>query len=130
MLPAFWVASSPTLTAIPSPVETVSSICLAPVTAATIPVRPDACWSPGAGSTAPPRSPPRSRGTPCSTSPRPCRSGWTTPCGAIAEAQQLATSAAAAPFAAAQAAQIVVAQRPDAKILALWLADAVLAALR
>jgi hypothetical protein len=47
---------------------------------------------------------------------------------AIADIQQLAASAAAAPFAAAQAAQIVVAQRPDAEILALWLADAVLAA--
>jgi hypothetical protein len=48
--------------------------------------------------------------------------------GAIAEAQQLAAAAAAAPFAAAQAARIVVAQRPDAEILSLWLADAVLAA--
>jgi hypothetical protein len=47
---------------------------------------------------------------------------------AIAEAQQLAASAAAAPFAAAQVARVVVAQRPDAEILALWLADAVLAA--
>jgi hypothetical protein len=47
---------------------------------------------------------------------------------AIAEAQQLAASAAAAPFAAAQAARIVVAQRPDAELLSLWLADAVLAA--
>jgi hypothetical protein len=47
---------------------------------------------------------------------------------AIAEARQLATAAAAAPFAAAQAARVVVAQRPDAAILALWLADAVLAA--
>jgi Protein of unknown function (DUF1403) len=47
---------------------------------------------------------------------------------AIAEVQQLAASAQAAPFAAAQAAQAVVAQRADAEILALWLADAVLAA--
>jgi Protein of unknown function (DUF1403) len=47
---------------------------------------------------------------------------------AIAEVQQLAASAQAAPFAAAQAARIVVAQRPDAESLALWLADAVLAA--
>jgi hypothetical protein len=46
---------------------------------------------------------------------------------AIAEVQQLAASAQAAPFAAAQAARVVVAQRPDAEILALWLADAVLA---
>ena len=46
---------------------------------------------------------------------------------AIAEVQQLAASAQPAPFAAAQAARIV-AQRPDAAILALWLADAVLAA--
>jgi len=45
---------------------------------------------------------------------------------AIAEVQQLA--AQAAPFAAAQAARVVVAQRPDAEILSLWLADAVLAA--
>jgi hypothetical protein len=45
---------------------------------------------------------------------------------AIAEVQQLA-SAEAAPFAAAQAARIV-AQQPGAGILALWLADAVLAA--
>jgi hypothetical protein len=42
--------------------------------------------------------------------------------------RQLADSAHAAPFAAAQAARIVVAQRPDAEILSLWLADAVLAA--
>jgi hypothetical protein len=47
---------------------------------------------------------------------------------AIAEVRQLAASAQAAPFAAAQAARVVVAQRPDAEILALWLADAVLAA--
>jgi Protein of unknown function (DUF1403) len=47
--------------------------------------------------------------------------------GAIAEAQQLAVSTRAAPFAAAQAARIV-AQQPGAEILALWLADAVLAA--
>jgi hypothetical protein len=47
---------------------------------------------------------------------------------AIAEVQQLAASAHAAPFAATQAARVVVAQRPDAEILALWLADAVLAA--
>src|SRR5580704_11705162 len=46
---------------------------------------------------------------------------------AIADVQQLAASAQAAPFAAAQAARIVVVQRPDAEILALWLADAVLA---
>jgi Protein of unknown function (DUF1403) len=45
---------------------------------------------------------------------------------AIADVQQRA-SAEAAPFAAARAAQIVVAQRPDAESLALWLADAVLA---
>jgi hypothetical protein len=47
---------------------------------------------------------------------------------AIAEVQQLAASAQAAPLAAAQAARVVVAQRADAEILALWLADAVLAA--
>jgi hypothetical protein len=47
--------------------------------------------------------------------------------GAIADAQQLAASAQAAPFAAAQAARIV-AQQPGAGILSLWLADAVLAA--
>jgi Protein of unknown function (DUF1403) len=47
---------------------------------------------------------------------------------AIADVQQLAASAQAAPFAAAQAARLVVAQRPDAEILSLWLADAVLAA--
>jgi Protein of unknown function (DUF1403) len=47
---------------------------------------------------------------------------------AITVVQQLAASAQAAPFAAAQAAQIVVARRADAEILALWLADAVLAA--
>jgi hypothetical protein len=47
---------------------------------------------------------------------------------AIADVQQLAASGEAAPFAAAQAARVVVAQRPDAEILALWLADAVLAA--
>ena len=43
---------------------------------------------------------------------------------AIADVQQLAASAQAAPFAAAQAARVVVAQRPDAEILSLWLADA------
>jgi Protein of unknown function (DUF1403) len=47
---------------------------------------------------------------------------------AIAEVQQLAASAQTAPFAAAQAARVIVAQRPDAEILSLWLADAVLAA--
>ena len=47
---------------------------------------------------------------------------------AIAGAQELAAGHHAAPFAAAQAARLVVAQRPDAEILALWLADAVLAA--
>jgi hypothetical protein len=47
--------------------------------------------------------------------------------GAIADAQQLAASTQAAPFAAAQAARIV-AQQPGAGILSLWLADAVLAA--
>jgi Protein of unknown function (DUF1403) len=46
---------------------------------------------------------------------------------AIAGAQELAAGHHAAPFAAAQAARLVVAQRPDAEILALWLADAVLA---
>jgi uncharacterized protein DUF1403 len=47
---------------------------------------------------------------------------------AIADVQQLAAAVQAAPFAAAQAARVVVAQRPDAEILSLWLADAVLAA--
>jgi Protein of unknown function (DUF1403) len=47
---------------------------------------------------------------------------------AIADVQHLAGSAQAAPFAAAQAARVVVAQRPDAEILSLWVADAVLAA--
>jgi uncharacterized protein DUF1403 len=47
---------------------------------------------------------------------------------AMVDAQHLAGSAQAAPFAAAQAARLVVAQRPDAEILSLWLADAVLAA--
>jgi Protein of unknown function (DUF1403) len=46
---------------------------------------------------------------------------------AIADAQRLAASTQAAPFAAAQAARIV-AQQPGAGFLALWLADAVLAA--
>jgi hypothetical protein len=46
---------------------------------------------------------------------------------AIAKVQQLAASAQAAPFAASQAARIV-AQQTGAEILALWLADAVLAA--
>jgi hypothetical protein len=43
---------------------------------------------------------------------------------AIADVQQLAASPSAAPFAAAQAARIVVMQRPDAEILALWLVSA------
>jgi hypothetical protein len=63
-----------------------------------------------------------------STSPKPCRSRWTPPCGWQDVQQLAASSAEAAPLAAAQAAQIMVAQRPDAEILALWLADAVLAA--
>jgi Protein of unknown function (DUF1403) len=46
---------------------------------------------------------------------------------AIADVQHLAASTQAAPFAAAQAARIVALQ-PSAGILALWLADAVLAA--
>jgi hypothetical protein len=46
---------------------------------------------------------------------------------AIAEVQQLAAAVQAAPFAAARAASVVLAQRADAEILALWLADAVLA---
>jgi hypothetical protein len=46
---------------------------------------------------------------------------------AIADAQRLAASTQTAPFAAAQAARIV-AQQPGAGFLALWLADAVLAA--
>jgi Protein of unknown function (DUF1403) len=46
---------------------------------------------------------------------------------AIADAQRLAASTQAAPFAASQAARIV-AQQPGAGVLALWLADAVLAA--
>jgi Protein of unknown function (DUF1403) len=46
---------------------------------------------------------------------------------AIADAQRLAASTQAAPFAAAQTARIVALQ-PGAGILALWLADAVLAA--
>ena len=124
MLPAFWVASSPTLTAIPSPVETVSSICLAPVTAATIPVRPDACWSPGAGSTAPLardavlhvaetlslRVDDALRGDRRSPTARHLGRG---------------RSVRGRPGGANRGGQ-----RPDAEILALWLADAVLAALR
>jgi hypothetical protein len=47
---------------------------------------------------------------------------------AIAGAQQLATSNDVASLAAAQTMRVVVAQRPDAEILATWLADAVLAA--
>jgi hypothetical protein len=57
--------------------------------------------------------------TPSSTSP--------TLRAAITDAQHLAASTQAAPFAAAQAARIA-AQQPGAGILALWLADAVLAA--
>jgi hypothetical protein len=45
---------------------------------------------------------------------------------AIAGVQELAASDRSAPFAAAQAASLVLAQRPDAELLALWLADAVL----
>lgn len=47
---------------------------------------------------------------------------------AFAGAQQLAASNDVAPLAAAQTLRIVLAQRPDAEILSLWLADAVLAA--
>jgi hypothetical protein len=45
---------------------------------------------------------------------------------AITGAQELAASDCSAPFAAAQTASLVLAQRPDAELLALWLADAVL----
>jgi hypothetical protein len=45
----------------------------------------------------------------------------------IASVRDLAASDRGAPFAAAEAARIVLAQRPDAELLALWLADAVLA---
>ena len=47
---------------------------------------------------------------------------------AVREVQQLAASTDIAPLAAAEAVRNVTAQRPDAEILALWLADAVLAA--
>jgi Protein of unknown function (DUF1403) len=47
---------------------------------------------------------------------------------AIAGTQQLAASEVGAPAAAAETAKLVTALRPDAAILALWLADAVLAA--
>jgi hypothetical protein len=47
---------------------------------------------------------------------------------AIISAQELAASDRGAPFAAAQTASIVLKQRSDAEIFALWLADAVLAA--
>jgi hypothetical protein len=47
---------------------------------------------------------------------------------AIAGAQQLATSNDVAPLAAAQTLRFVCTQRPDAEMLATWLADAVLAA--
>jgi hypothetical protein len=48
--------------------------------------------------------------------------------GAITGAQQLAKSDRGAPLAAAETAKLVIARRPDAEMLALWLADAVLAA--
>jgi Protein of unknown function (DUF1403) len=48
-------------------------------------------------------------------------------CGAITGAQQLARSDRGAPFAAAETAKLVIALRPDAEMLALWLADGVLA---
>ena len=47
---------------------------------------------------------------------------------AVASVRDLAASDRGAPFAAAEAARVVLAQRPDAELLALWLADAVLAA--
>jgi hypothetical protein len=47
--------------------------------------------------------------------------------GAIAAAQDLAATGRGAPFAAAATVKAVLAQRPDAELLALWLADAVLA---
>ena len=46
---------------------------------------------------------------------------------AIARAQQIAVSNCGAPFAAAETARVVLTHRPDAEILAPWLADAVLA---
>jgi hypothetical protein len=47
--------------------------------------------------------------------------------GAIAAAQHHAAAGRGAPFAAADTAKAVLAHRPDAEFLALWLADAVLA---
>jgi hypothetical protein len=47
--------------------------------------------------------------------------------GAIAAAQHHAAAGGGAPFAAAETVRIVLVQRPDAELLALWLADAVLA---
>jgi hypothetical protein len=46
---------------------------------------------------------------------------------ALTEVQQIAAATDIAPLAAAEAVRKVMAQRPDAEILALWLADAVLA---
>jgi hypothetical protein len=47
--------------------------------------------------------------------------------GAIAGAQEMAAAGRGAPFAAADTAKAVLTHRPDAELLALWLADAVLA---
>ena len=69
----------------------------------------------------------RSRTTVFSTSPRPCAQTGRCPARGDRGCEQLAASAQAAPFAAAQAARVVW-RTPDAEIFALCLADPVLAA--
>jgi hypothetical protein len=91
--------------------------------AAMIPGRPDACWWPGAGSISAPLGD-ESVFHVVETLQLKVDDALR---GAIADAQHLAASTQAAPFAAAEAARIVALQ-PSAGILALWLADAVLAA--
>jgi hypothetical protein len=99
-------------------------MCFSCATAAMIPGQPDPCWWPGAASD---RSAPLGDESIFHVVETLQLKVDDALRGAIADVQQLAASAQPAPFAAAQAARIV-AQRPDAAILALWLADAVLAA--
>ena len=91
---------------------------------AAIPDRAGACCWPGASSTAPIPSPMIW----FSPSPKPWACPSTTLCAARSRRPKtIAAAGRGAPFAAADTVKAVLAHRPDAEFLALWLADAVLA---
>jgi hypothetical protein len=93
-------------------------------TATTIPDRPGACWWLGAGSIVPRRSPT----TASFTSPKPCSSRWTTRCVRRSRTCNSSPARRRPLPLPPRKLRVVLAQRPDAEILALWLADAVLTA--